>query len=107
MCQRLRCLGRLQGKGSFPKKKPLFWENGGRGIVRVQIDFDTFSKVKEVAQTGALDFDTFRNVKKLPKSFKSKKIAQIACSGEVIWAMPKRKSVFLEGFPLGTLSKTT
>ena len=74
MCQRPRCLGRLQGKG----KKPLFWENGGRGPVRVQIDFDTFSKVKEVAQTGALDFDTFKRekvaqiltllkVKKLPK----------------------------------------
>ena len=54
-------------KEAFPKK-PLFWENGGRGIVRVQIDFDTFSKVKEVPQTGALYFDTFRNVKKLPKS---------------------------------------
>ena len=73
MCQRPRCLGRPQGKGSFPKKNPLFWEN-----VRVQIDFDTFSKVKEVAQTGALDFDTFKRekvaqiltllkVKKLPK----------------------------------------
>ena len=60
------------------EKKPLFWENGGRGIVRVKIDFDTFSKVKEVAQTGALDFDTFKRekvaqiltllkVKKLPK----------------------------------------
>ena len=60
------------------EKKPLFWENGGRGIVRVKIDFDTFSKVKEVAQTGALDFDTFKRekvaqiltllkVKKMPK----------------------------------------
>ena len=64
-------------KEAFPKKTSLLGK-WGRGIVRVQIDFDTFSKVKEVAQTGALDFDTFKRekvaqiltllkVKKLPK----------------------------------------